>query len=152
MLYRSTRWSKSSRGLQSDVVLTMWLLRCIFTSTHLKHNSAFVIGPEAEGISFTRFHVTLAFSIDFVVSTQVSNEGSSKAGDASKIHVSGMPRLSFNLTSSAIRLVARLQERWRSRKRETENVTIYTAEDRHRWKVKRSRFSYGDGHYFEAQD
>jgi hypothetical protein len=63
-----------------------------------------------------------------VVSTKISNEGSSKAGDASKIHVSGMlPRLSFNLTCSAIRLVAKLQERWRSRKRETENFTIYTA-------------------------
>jgi hypothetical protein len=66
-----------------------------------------------------------AFSIDFVVSTKISSSGRSKSGGASKIHVSGMlPRLAFNLTSSAIRLVARLQERWRSRKKETENFVI----------------------------
>ena len=60
------------------------------------------------------------FSLDFEISTKIASVDVDSR-DQTRIQVSAtLPRLAFNLTSSAMRLVLRLQEQWKNRKIEME--------------------------------
>jgi hypothetical protein len=76
-------------------------------------------GRDATITSTSREPLVESFSIDFVVSTKIATERNNDSSEISRISVSGtLPRLAFNFTSSAIRLVTRLQQKWEHRKRE----------------------------------
>eukprot|EP00978_Attheya_sp_CCMP212_P014019 scaffold35454_cov51-Attheya_sp.AAC.9 len=61
-------------------------------------------------------HLIEPFSLDFVIHTKVVNNEAHSVEeyyDQTRIHMTAtLPRLVFNLTSSAVRLVSRLQEQW----------------------------------------
>ncbi len=65
------------------------------------------------------------FSIDFVVSTKVIKLDEQNDVRESRINVSAtLPRLAFNITSSAIRLISRLRANSAKRERETRGETM----------------------------
>lgn len=60
------------------------------------------------------------FSLDFAIFTKIAGGETQVVDDVTRVHISAtLPRLAFNLTSSAMRLVLRLNEQWARRKRET---------------------------------
>ena len=66
------------------------------------------------------------FSLDFTISTKFVSSDSEHPQDRTRAHISAtLPRLAFNLTSSALRLVLRLQEQWRSRRDEMKARATY---------------------------
>lgn len=76
-------------------------------------------GREVDIASTSQEQLVESFSMDFVVSTKIAKEDNNDSPEISRISISGtLPRLAFNFTSSAIRLVTRLQQKWEHRKRE----------------------------------
>jgi len=60
------------------------------------------------------------FSLNILILSQIGEDG-----NEAKVNVTAtLPRLSFNLTSSSVRLVGRLRKRWADRKKEVERVGI----------------------------
>eukprot|EP00536_Pseudo-nitzschia_multiseries_P004057 jgi/Psemu1/323294/estExt_fgenesh1_pg.C_650034 len=72
-----------------------------------------------------------AFSIDFVLATKFVSGDNQDDNKESRISVSAtLPRLAFNISSSTIRLISRLQQNFSMRQGEIQNeATLYDASD-----------------------
>jgi hypothetical protein len=59
------------------------------------------------------------FSLEFTISTKIVSDDERASDDMTRVHIlATLPRLTFNLTSSAMHLVMRLQQQWERRKLE----------------------------------
>ncbi|KAL3934686.1 MAG: hypothetical protein SGBAC_009646, partial [Bacillariaceae sp.] len=65
-------------------------------------------------------HLVEPFSLDFTLLTRIASSDDPVVQDITNVQGSAtLPRLAFNLTSSAMRLVLRLKQQWERRKKET---------------------------------
>jgi hypothetical protein len=95
------------------------------TSIAAYHSHA-VSGAQLSRANNLREQLIEAFSIDFVVSTKIVKGYDQDTNEESWISISAtLPRLAFNITSSAIRLVSRLQRNFAMRRIEMQDETTY---------------------------
>jgi len=66
------------------------------------------------------------FSLQFSISTKIHVEGVSEGQTSIRVHAT-LPRLAVNLTSSAVRLLRRLNNQWKRRKKERRPSVVFSS-------------------------
>ena len=106
---------------QWRVVLTNVHVLCTSISTYAKpaRMSQETVHATESGILKASQHLVEPFSLDFSIMTKVVEDAHRGQTDRTRVQVMAtLPRLAFNLTSSAIRLFRRMENQWNMRKRE----------------------------------
>ncbi|CAJ1945620.1 unnamed protein product [Cylindrotheca closterium] len=90
--------------------------------------------PKADEVENSQIlHLVEPFSLNFTLLTRIASSDDPVVQETTKIQGSvTLPRLAFNLTSSAMRLVLRLKQQWEHRKKETAVRQSQPAQNSHR--------------------
>jgi hypothetical protein len=116
------RWRLDLTSIQVQCSTT-FIYRGIDGTQH-KPNDEKLLGRENRYRKWKNQQLVEPFSLNFAIFTKViTGESMDSGGDASSIRIlATLPRLAFNISSSSIRLLRRLQNQWRARKQK-HNVT-----------------------------
>jgi hypothetical protein len=125
-----------SRG-QSSIYDDQWRLimsnmqvQCTTIAAYTKTNSK-ITERDLENMgktSNTPPKLVEPFSLEFTISTKIVSDDERASDDMTRVHVlATLPRLTFNLTSSAMHLVLRLQQQWERRKLELRDNSMPAA-------------------------